>query len=257
MDPLSSSGLTAPGIDDHFQHNMWYPLWNYSSSSTLMVLLLHISWKATWPRSHSLVTLILIYFVTRRRCLPLHDDTWSTTVHRVPYVSVTPLPPCSGRVSRVASTLWFTLLCFFSLVLSFFSSVSLYPYVAVVWTVTIYQKNDTLCSSGPGTTSGRTSYPKKLRRWSASMLFWVKLICSAGVSSLCAMEFTGIGASIVFCPSEESPQTSTHSSTNTFFKESLVGILLTYCRACWGTVPLPWGSQVLEWQHCHHVIASS
>ena len=35
-------------------------------------------WKSTWPRSHSLVTLLLIYYVTRKRCLPLPDDALGT-----------------------------------------------------------------------------------------------------------------------------------------------------------------------------------
>ena len=38
------------------------------------------------------------------------------------------------------------------------------------------------------------------------------------------------GASIVFCSSDESPPTLFHSSTNTFFKVSLVGIQFTYNR---------------------------
>ena len=37
-----------------------------------MILLLHISRKPTWPRSHPLVILLLTYFVTRKRYLHLH-----------------------------------------------------------------------------------------------------------------------------------------------------------------------------------------
>ena len=69
-----------------------------------------ISWKSTWPRSHFLVTLLLIYYVTRKRCLPLHDVALGTTAHEVPYVFVAPLPPSRGRVWRVATNLCFTFL---------------------------------------------------------------------------------------------------------------------------------------------------
>ena len=75
------------------------------------------SWTSTWPRSHSLVTLLLIYSVTRRRCSSLYDDTLGTTVllgvpfflvwhHCLPcYIAVT------LRVSRVSAlpTLWLML----------------------------------------------------------------------------------------------------------------------------------------------------
>ena len=46
-------------------------------------------------------------------------------------------------------------------------------------TVSICHGGITLCSSGQGTTSGLTLYPKGLRRRSVSMLFWVKFICLA------------------------------------------------------------------------------
>ena len=62
------------------------------------------------------------------------------------------------------------------------------------------------------------------------MLFWVKFICLAGVSSSCALVAMCTGALIVFCSSEESPPTSIYSSTNTFFKVSLIGIQFTYNR---------------------------
>ena len=81
-----------------------------------------------------------------------------------------------------------------------------------------------------GTTSGLTFYPEKLRRLCASMLFWVMFICRVGVSSSCAMAVMCTGMSIVFCSSDESPQTSIHSSTNTFFNVSPVGIQFTYNR---------------------------
>ena len=69
------------------------------SSIRLMVFSLLVSWKSTWPRSHFLVTLLLNYYVTRERCLLLHDDTLGTTAHGVPFVSVAPLSPWCRRVS--------------------------------------------------------------------------------------------------------------------------------------------------------------
>ena len=51
-----------------------------------MVLSTPSPWTSTWPKSHSLVTLLLIYSVTRRRCSSLHDDTLGTTVHKNPYL---------------------------------------------------------------------------------------------------------------------------------------------------------------------------
>ena len=88
-------------------------------------------------------------------------------------------------------------------------------------------------------------------------MFWVKLICPAGVSSSCAMVVMRTGAFIVFCPSEESLQTSIHSSTYTFF-QGLAGWHPIYVQsALCDTFPFPWGYQVLVWHHCHHVLASS
>ena len=48
------------------------------------------------------------------------------------------------------------------------------------------------------------------------MKFWVELVCPAGVSSSRAVVVTRTGAFLVFCPSEESPQTFIHSSTHFF-----------------------------------------
>ena len=87
--------------------------------------------------------------------------------------------------------------------------------------------HDTLCSSGHGTTSV-TFYQKMLRRCCASMLFWVNFTCPVGDSSSCAMVVMCTGASAVFCSSDESPPTYIHSSTNTFYKVSPVGIQFTY-----------------------------
>ena len=68
-----------------------------------MVLSPPTSWKSTWPRSHFLVTLLWTYYVTRKRCLPLHDDALDTTAHGVPFDSVAPLPPSRHCVWRVAA----------------------------------------------------------------------------------------------------------------------------------------------------------
>ena len=78
--------------------------WNCFSSSRLMVFSSRISWKSTWPGSHFLVTLLLIYYVTRRRCVLLYDDTLGTTAHGVLYVSVAPLPQWCHRVSFMFGT---------------------------------------------------------------------------------------------------------------------------------------------------------
>ena len=88
-----------------------------------------ISRKSTWPRSHFLVTLLLTYYVTRKRCLPLHDDALETTAHGVPYVPVAPLPSW-----RVATFLYLLLLV---------PRLCPYPFVAVVRMVTICHKGDT------------------------------------------------------------------------------------------------------------------
>ena len=77
MDRPSSSASAVPSIDDYFEHNVWNPVVGDAFSSKLLVFSPPISRKSPWPRSHSLVTLLLIYFVTRKRCLPLHIDTWA------------------------------------------------------------------------------------------------------------------------------------------------------------------------------------
>ena len=105
-----------------------------------------------------------------------------------------------------------------------------YEYQTLYWSSYRGCPMTTLCSSSQGTTSGLTFYPEKLRRLCASMLFWVMFICRVGVSSSCAMAVMCTGMSIVFCSSDESPQTSIHSSTNTFFNVSPVGIQFTYNR---------------------------
>ena len=71
--------------------------------------------------------------------MPLQDDALDTTAHGVPYVPVAPLPSLRGRVWRVATTPFITRVC-------------PYPFAAVVRTVTVCHKGDTLRSLGQGTT---------------------------------------------------------------------------------------------------------
>ena len=63
-----------------------------------MVLSVRTLWTSAWPRSHSLVTLLLTYYDTRRRCSSLHDDTLGTIAPGNFYVTVAPLPLWRLRV---------------------------------------------------------------------------------------------------------------------------------------------------------------
>ena len=73
------------------------------------------------------------------------------------------------------------------------------------------------------------------------MLFWVKFICPAGDSSSCAIVVMCTGTTVVFCSSDESPPTYIHSSTNTIFKVSLVGIQFAHYRPSETLFLFPWG----------------
>ena len=55
--------------------------WNCFSSCRRMVLSLPILWKSTRPRSHSLVTLLLIYSATKKVRLILHNAPLYIIVH--------------------------------------------------------------------------------------------------------------------------------------------------------------------------------
>ena len=57
-----------------------------------MVSLALISWKSTWPRSHSLVTLLLIYSATKKVRLILHKAPLNIIVHAVSLFGMAPLP---------------------------------------------------------------------------------------------------------------------------------------------------------------------
>ena len=97
-------------IDDNFDRNMWNPLLELLFFEQASGIVASYLVESTWPRSHFVVTLLLTYFVTRKRCLPLHDDALDTTAYEVPYVLVAPLPSLRGRVWRVATTLCLTFL---------------------------------------------------------------------------------------------------------------------------------------------------
>ena len=128
-------------------------IWSSFSSSRPMVFSPPISWKSPWPRSHSFVTLLLIYYVTRKRCLPLHDVALGTTAQGVSLCFCgTIATPASSCLARRYNSLFHVSIP--SLAGAFFSRVCLYPFVALVRTVTICHKSDTLCSFGQGTTSG-------------------------------------------------------------------------------------------------------
>ena len=87
-----------------------------------------------------------------------HDDAVDTTVHGVPGVSVAPLPSLRCRVwARHCHSL-------VNMSLPSLAREFPYPYVAVVITVTICHKGDTVKFSGQGTTSGLSFYPKRLCR---------------------------------------------------------------------------------------------
>ena len=53
---------------------------------------LSTSWTSTWLRSHSLVTLLLTFYVTRRKCSSSHDATLGAIAPEGFYFTVAPLP---------------------------------------------------------------------------------------------------------------------------------------------------------------------
>ena len=66
---------------------------NRFSSSRRMVLSPPISWKSTWPRSQSLVTLLLIYSATKRRCVSFYMWLhWTSLSMECIHFGVLPLP---------------------------------------------------------------------------------------------------------------------------------------------------------------------
>ena len=72
---------------------------------------------------------------------------WASLPMEFLMISVAPSPSLRGCVWRVATTLCFTFL-YLLLAGALFSRVFPYPFVAVVRTVTICHKGDTLCSLG-------------------------------------------------------------------------------------------------------------
>ena len=91
MDSLSSSASTVPSIDDYFEHNVWNlvleMLFRKQVSGIFASYLVEIDLAKFALSCHFALDL----YVTRKRCLPLHDDTLGTTAHGVPYVSVATL----------------------------------------------------------------------------------------------------------------------------------------------------------------------
>ena len=67
MDPLSSSASTVLSIDDYFEYNMWNPLSELLFLEQANGFVAAYLVEMTWPRSHSLVILLLTYYVTRKR----------------------------------------------------------------------------------------------------------------------------------------------------------------------------------------------
>ena len=88
-------------IDDHFEHNVWNPVG--------IAFLEQAPSRGNRPgQDRTLMTLLLIDTVTRKRCLLLHDDALDTTAH----VSVAPLTPSRRLVWGVATNFCFAFLYF-------------------------------------------------------------------------------------------------------------------------------------------------
>ena len=107
------------------------------------------------------------------RCLHLHEDVLSTTVHGVRHDPMAPLLPSRRCVWRVAITLCFTFLYLLLLVL--FSPV----YFGIL---TICHRDDILCSFGQGTTSVLPFSRKGSVGVAPRCCFWVKFFYTVVVS---------------------------------------------------------------------------
>ena len=74
MDRLSSSASTVPSIDNNFEHNVWNPLLELlffeQANGIFASFLMEIDLAK--------IALLSLCYVTRRRCMPLHDDTMGT-----------------------------------------------------------------------------------------------------------------------------------------------------------------------------------
>ena len=88
---------------------------------------------------------------------------------------------------------------------------------------------------------------RKLRRGSASMLFWVKFVYTAGVSLSCNMV-------VKRGPPEGLSLMNTHSSKNAFFKASSIGIHFTNMLIL--VVAFPFSGAIKCWHHCRQVFTS-
>ena len=92
-------------------------------------------------------------------------------------------------------------------------------------------------------------YPTRLCRASASMLFWVKFIFSAGVSFSRDIE-------VKHDPSDGLTLINTHSSKNAFFQGLTDWDLLYQHLILSVAFPFLQIYLVLVWHHCHQVITS-
>ena len=104
----------ATGVLIDLAHAIW-PYGNHESPVRMTSqrrvrkfheLLKRVSHSAKCTCSASCLSLC----VTKKRCLHMHDDALSTTVHGVHHDPVAPLPPSRRCVLRVATTLCFTFL---------------------------------------------------------------------------------------------------------------------------------------------------
>ena len=81
MECFSSSVSTAPSFEDVFSHNMWNPFLELLFLEQVSGVFEPFVDEMTWPRSHSLVILLLIYSATKKVRVILHEAPLGTIVH--------------------------------------------------------------------------------------------------------------------------------------------------------------------------------
>ena len=93
MDRLSSSMSPVSSIDDYSGHNIWNPLFELLFLEHVNGIVVSYFCGPQLGQDRTLVTLLSIYSVTRRRCSSLHGDSLGTTVHGVSiwYALLSPL----------------------------------------------------------------------------------------------------------------------------------------------------------------------
>ena len=217
MDRLSSSASTVPSMDDYFEHNMRNPLLELlfveQDNDFVVSYLLEMSVAEIELSCHFALHLLCY------KDMVLASAWWFTWHHRwwrsfqfCASLAVTALL----RLARGYNTLVYIFPPPGGLVYSRFHTIfpqgwhSMFPW-----------PDDDLKSS---------LYPRRPLRWSVSMMIWVKLIYPTGASSSDALVVMRTWTFNIFFSSEESSQTSTDFSTNTFFKVSLFGIQFIYNR---------------------------